>query len=218
MSELPRSKGRETRARILAVAEPAVLRQGFAGTSLDHLLKATDLTKGAFFHHFRGKADLARALVENYRENHLALFERFAAEADAASNDPLDATLEFLGRFEAFVEARTTPLAGCIYASYTHENRQFDPSIHAIVAEGLKRWMEIYETRFEEVLARYNPKVAVSAAELAEMIVAIIEGGLILSRSCDDPHFVARQSRQFRNYLALLFAGRDVRSRRPLSA
>ena len=33
------------------------------------------------------------------------------------------------------------------------------------------------------------------------MIVAIIEGGLVLSRSYDDPHFVARQSRQFRNYL-----------------
>src|SRR5882724_86179 len=100
MSAIPRLKGHATRARILAVAEPAVLRQGFAGTSLDHLLKATDLTEGAFFHHFRGKADLARALIENYRANHLALFERFAAEADAASSDPLDATLEFLGRFE----------------------------------------------------------------------------------------------------------------------
>jgi TetR/AcrR family transcriptional repressor of nem operon len=209
MSALPRSKGQETRARILAVAEPAVLRHGFAGTSLDHLLKATDLTKGAFFHHFRGKADLARALVENYRENHLVLFERFAAEADASSGDPLDATFDFLRRFEAFVEARTTPLAGCLYAAYTYENRQFDSSIHAIIAKGLKRWTELYETRFEKILTRYEPKVAVSAAELAEMIVAIIEGALILSRSYDDPHFVARQSRQFRNYLGLLFGDRS---------
>jgi TetR/AcrR family transcriptional repressor of nem operon len=212
MSAIPRLKGHATRARILAVAEPAVLRQGFAGTSLDHLLKATDLTKGAFFHHFRGKADLARALVENYRANHLALFERFAAEADRGSSDPLDATLNFLGRFEAFVEARTTPLAGCIYAAYTYENRQFDSSIHAIIAKGLKRWTELYEARFEKILARYEPKIEVSAAELAEMIVAIIEGGLILSRSYHDPHFVARQSRQFRNYLELLFGERAPRA------
>jgi TetR/AcrR family transcriptional repressor of nem operon len=209
------ARSSKTRARILAVAEPAVLRQGFAGTSLDHLLKAADLTKGAFFHHFRGKADLARALVENYRANHLALFERFAAEADTGPDDPLDATLEFLRRFEAFVEARTTPLAGCIYAAYTYENRQFDSSIHAIIAKGLKRWTELYEARFEKILTRYKPKIEVSAAELAEMIIAIIEGGLILSRSYDDPHFVARQSRQFRNYLGLLFSDREPRAAAP---
>jgi TetR/AcrR family transcriptional repressor of nem operon len=212
MTATPKTKGQATRARILAVAEPVVLRHGFAGTSLDHLLKATDLTKGAFFHHFRGKADLARALVENYRANHLALFERFAAEADASSDDPLEATLEFLRRFEAFVEARTTPLAGCIYAAYTYENRQFDPSIHAIIADGLKRWTALYAMRFDAILARYRPKIPVSAAELAEMIVAIVEGGLILSRSYGDPHLVARQSRQFRNYLGVLFSPPETRS------
>ena len=35
-------KGHATRARILAVAEPAVLRHGFAGTSLDHLWRMND--------------------------------------------------------------------------------------------------------------------------------------------------------------------------------
>ena len=203
-----RDQGRQTRERILTKAELLVLRQGFAGTSLDDLLKTADLTKGAFFHHFRGKADLALALVEHYQKNHSALFERFAAEADATSDDPLDATLSFLQRFEAFVEARTTPLAGCIFAAYTYESRQFDASVHAMIASSLKRWTALYEARFGAVLACYQPRIAVSAAELAEMIVSIVEGGLILSRSYDDAHFVARQSRQFRNYLGLLFADR----------
>lgn len=200
-----REQGRLTRERILSKAEPMVLRQGFAGTSLDDLLKTTDLTKGAFFHHFRGKADLARALVDHYRENHGALFERFAAEADASTDDPLDATLAFLQRFESFIKARTTPLAGCIFAAYTYESRQFDSSVHALIAASLRGWTSLYEARFSAVLARYQPKIAVSAIELAEMIVCIIEGGLILSRSYDDAHLVARQSRQFRNYLGLLF-------------
>ena len=87
------TKAAHTRERILAAAETIVLRQGFAGTPLDDILKATRLTKGAFFHHFKGKADLAAALVESYREVSSVRFERFAAEADAASDDPLDATL-----------------------------------------------------------------------------------------------------------------------------
>lgn len=189
-----------------------MLSGGFAGTSLDELLKTTELTKGAFFHHFRGKADLGRALVEHYRANHAALFERFAAEADASFDDPLDATLAFLRRFEAFIEARTTPLAGCIFAAYTCESRQFDSTVHALIADGLRHWTALYEARFGAVLACYQPKIAVSAADLAEMIVAIIEGGLILSRSYGDAHLVARQSRQFRNYLGLLFADRAPRA------
>jgi len=205
------AKGRVTRERILAAAQPMVLRQGFAGTSLDDLLKATSLTKGAFFHHFGGKAEFARALAEHYRGNHLALFEKFAAEADTASEDPLDATLAFLKSFEAFVEARTTPLAGCIYAAYAYQSRQFDSEVQTLVANGLKSWEALYEARFDAILARYKPKAPATAAELAEMIVAIVEGGLILSRSYGDAHLVARQSRQFRNYLGLLFADREPR-------
>lgn len=208
-----RERGQRTRERILSAAESLVLQRGFAGTPLDDILKASGLTKGAFFHHFRGKADLAAALIEHYRANHHALFERFAAEADANSGDPLDATLAFLRRFEAFVEARTTPLAGCIFAAYTHERRQFDASVHARIADGLKRWTALYEARFERILAAYRPKVEVTAAELAEMIVAVIEGGLILSRSYGDAHLVPRQSRQFRNYLRLLFADRTPRGK-----
>jgi TetR/AcrR family transcriptional repressor of nem operon len=203
----------QTAERILAAAEPLVLQQGFAGTSLDDILKATGLTKGAFFHHFKGKAGLARALVERYQRNHYSLFEHMAAEADARSKDPLDATLLFLRRFEDFIGAHAKPRSGCVFAAYTYEDAQFDGGLRAFVAESLKRWTALYEARFAAILTRYRPQIAISAAELAEMIVTIIEGGLILSRSFGDARLVARQARQFRNYLELLFA-----SRRPSSS
>lgn len=205
-------KGQQTRERILATAEPMVLSQGFAGTSLDDLVKATGLTKGAFFHHFKGKADLARALVERYAHNDYALFETLSSEADRRSDDPLDAVTLFLRLFESVIEGRREAPAGCVFAAYTHESSQFDPSIRAFIAESLKRWSAIYEARFGLVLACYRPKIAIKADELAEMIVAIIEGGFILSRSYGDAHLVARQSRQFRNYLELLFGDREAQS------
>ena len=205
-------KGQQTRERILATAEPMVLSQGFAGTSLDDLVKATGLTKGAFFHHFKGKADLAQALVERYAENDYELFERLASEADDRSNDPLESVIIFLRLFESVIEGRTEAPAGCVFAAYTYERRQFDPSVHAFIAKSLKRWSTLYEAKFGLVLACYRPKIAIKAEELAEMIVAIIEGGFILSRSYGDAHLVARQSRQFRNYLELLFGDREPQS------
>ena len=203
------TKGEQTRERILAAAEPLILTRGFVGTSLDDILQATGLTKGAFFNHFKGgKAELARALVERYAHNDHQLFERFAAEADAETDDPLEATFKFLRLFEEFIERLAEPLPGCVFAAYTYESQQFDPSIPAFIKESFRRWSALYEAKFAAVLARYTPARPVTARELAEMIMAIIEGGFIISRSYGDAGFIARQSRQFRQYLELLFAAR----------
>jgi len=204
-------KGAQTRERILATAEPMVLRQGFAGTSLDDLLKDIGLTKGAFFHHFRDKADFARALVERFAQKDLVLFDRLAAEAEAASDDPLEQTIEFLKLFERFIEELPEPLAGCVLAVYTYESLQFDRSIHTFVKQSFRHWSAQYEKKFEAVLARYTPTVPVNARDLAETIMSIIEGGFILSRSYNDPVIIARLARQFRQYFELLFAARVQR-------
>ena len=206
------AKGERTREKLLATAETLVLDRGFAATSLDDILTATGLTKGAFFHHFKGKADFADALAERYRKNHARLFDRLVAEADAEHDDPLAATLYLLRRFEQLIEAQAKPLPGCVFALYTQEGGHFDPSLRDRIADGLKRWAALYEAKFGAVLASYEPRIPVAAKELAEMIVAIIEGGLILSKSYGDAHLVARQSRQFRNYLELIFADRIPRA------
>jgi TetR/AcrR family transcriptional repressor of nem operon len=207
-------KGAQTRERILAAAEPMILQGGFAGTSLDDLLKATGLTKGAFFHHFRDKGDFARALVERYERNDYALFERFAAEAEASSDDPLEQTLIFLEKFERFIESLRDPVVGCVFASYTYESLQFDPSIHAFIAQSLRRWSALYEKKFEAVINRYKPAKPVTARELAETIMAVIEGGFVLARSYNDTLAVARAARQFRQYIELLFPSPAARKRK----
>jgi TetR/AcrR family transcriptional regulator, transcriptional repressor for nem operon len=202
------AKGEQTRERILAAAEPLVLTRGFVGTSLEDILQATGLTKGAFFNHFKGKAELARALVERYARNDYDLFAGFAAQADSQAADPLEATYIFLRLFETFIEQRAEPLAGCVFAAYTYESQQFDPAIPQFIERSFREWSAIYEAKFAAVLQRYAPRRPVTASALAEMIIAIIEGGFILSRSYNDAKLVARQSRQFRQYLELLFEQR----------
>jgi TetR/AcrR family transcriptional repressor of nem operon len=206
-------KGAQTRERILATAEPMILRQGFAGTSLDELLKVSGLTKGAFFHHFRDKGDFARALVERFAQKDLVLFDRLAEEAAAVSDDPLEQTLDFLKRFERFIENLPEPPGGCVLAVYTYESTQFDPSINAFVTQTFRRWSGQFERQFEALLARYTPAVPVSARDLAETIMSIIEGGFILSRSYNDPVTIARLTRQFRQYIELLFRPKAAKAK-----
>ena len=58
------AKGADTRATLIAVARDLFGAQGFADTSLDEVVAEAGVTKGALYHHFRGKEDLFAAVYE----------------------------------------------------------------------------------------------------------------------------------------------------------
>jgi TetR/AcrR family transcriptional repressor of nem operon len=212
------TKGELTRDRILEAAEELILKQGFAGTSIDDILKKTKLTKGAFFHHFKDKGELARELIERVAQHDYALFSGWDAEADASSEDPLERMFHFLKLFEEFIDKAPHTIVGCMFTAYTYESMHFDAAINRYVSEFIRRWTSIYERKFAAVMVRYKPVRPVKPLELSEMIVSLIEGGFVLARAHKDPIAVSRQSKHFREYLELLFdrPGLSARYDKPL--
>lgn len=198
-------KGAATRERVIEAAEALILQKGFAGTSLDDVLQATGLTKGAFFHHFRSKADLGRAVVERYARNDDALFRTWSVEADAASADPLERTMIFLESFERWLDGLGRPFSGCVFAAYTYERGQFSPEVMDFIRTRLNAWIRIYEEKLEALFAQRAPARPTSPRALAEMIVTLVEGGFVMANAMNDATWVQRQSRQYRDYLATLF-------------
>jgi AcrR family transcriptional regulator len=61
-------RGAETRRRIVAAAATAFAEHGYAGTSLNDVIRATGITKGGFYFHFASKAELALEVVQTKRE------------------------------------------------------------------------------------------------------------------------------------------------------
>ena len=47
------SRGEATRERVLATAEELILQKGFAGTSIDDIIRQAHITKGGIFLSFR---------------------------------------------------------------------------------------------------------------------------------------------------------------------
>ena len=83
--------GTATRARILDAAQALVLEQGFGGTSVDAVIESAGTTKGGFFHHFRSKQELARALVERYAAEDMALLDDLFDRAEQPEPRPAPA-------------------------------------------------------------------------------------------------------------------------------
>ncbi|WP_068111101.1 TetR/AcrR family transcriptional regulator [Tropicimonas marinistellae] len=199
-------RGELTREHILATAKRLIMENGFAGTSVDDILKAAEVSKGAFFHHFKSRADLASKLLRWHAAQDITMFRTLAAEAEATHDDPYDQLTRFLTDFETYISNPTEPSRGCMYAVFTYESEVFDEDVTSLVADTLREWSAIYIRKFQEVIDRYPPRRPVSAKQLSEMIVSLIEGGLVLQRAFGNTQITARQSEHFRAYLDLLFA------------
>lgn len=200
------SKGAKTRERILTESKGLILSRGFSGTSIEDILSATGLTKGAFFYHFKGKHELALALIERSWQADMELFEGFATRARELADDPLQAALIFVKLFEEVLEANRHDPLSCVFASYLYESDQFDDETLAFIKKGLEDWTGIYEDMFTPLFETREPRAEVTARELAEMLASIVEGGFILSRAQREGGVSIRTSKQFRQYLQLLFS------------
>jgi TetR/AcrR family transcriptional repressor of nem operon len=205
-------KGELAREKILTATKGLVMRKGFAGTSVDDILRETGISKGSFFHQFKSKSDLAEQLMHWYAEGDMKMFRDFMARAEAAHDDPMDQLMQFLTDFERYLCDPENPPRGCMYALYTYEDDHFENDVKGFVAETLHAWTAMYIRKFQEVIDLYPPVRPVTAKQLGEMIVSVIEGGLILQRAYGNIGMTARQSEQFRAYLELLFPGAEKRN------
>ena len=195
----------DTKTRIMDCAEALILEQGFAGTSVDAILERVCLTKGAFFHHFPSKQALAQALVERFAEADASLLETTMARAEHLSRDPAQQLLIFVGLLEERAAELAAPHPGCLFASYCYETQLFDEEIHGIINGSFLHWRERLAEKFRAAFEVRPPRMEADPGDLADMLNVVAEGAFILTRALKDPALVARQLRQYRNYLELLF-------------
>src|SRR5688500_7726330 len=92
--------GTATRERILTSAEQLVIENGYAATSVDQVIAASGSSKGAFFHHFDSKLDLARSLVERYATADIGQLDAATEHARGITEDPAGRVDAFLAYFE----------------------------------------------------------------------------------------------------------------------
>src|SRR5690349_5519205 len=57
------SKAAATRLNILQQAFALIYRKGYQSTSIDEIIATTEVTKGAFFYHFKTKEEMGLAII-----------------------------------------------------------------------------------------------------------------------------------------------------------
>lgn len=201
-------KGEATRQRILDTAQAMILSRGYAGTSLDALIKRLNLTKGAFFHHFDSKSDLARHLIERFSDDGVTLFQENLDRARRLSDDPLQQLLILVGLYAELFDGLTEPYPGCLLAAYVYEMQLFDDDLLPIINREFRMSRHELTALIDRIKRQYPPHADVDSVVLADMFMSTFEGAFVLSKSLHEPDITAQQLRLYKTLVESLFSPR----------
>lgn len=176
----------DTAAAVLAVARELAQQRGFHGFSYRDIAQAIGTTTTAVHYHFRSKDDLGTALVERYSEDFAAALD----ELDAAGATGF-------ARLEAYRAIYQSVIDGsrlCLCAMFAAESETLPEATRRALDAFFDlnvRWLAAVVTR-----GRADGTVAEGppASDVAETIVAGLEGAMLLAWSRRDATWFARVS------------------------
>lgn len=202
------ARGQATRERILEITEASVLAKGFGATSIEEVIAEAGITKSGFFYHFRDKNELARVLLQRYMERDDALLDDVFTRGRELGDDPLQGFLIGLKLLAEAMADLPNGHPGCLVATYAYQERLFDRDVRRLYQEIILHWRARFCALFEEIHEQYAPREAVDLDALADMVSAVIEGGLVLGKAAGDPGILPAQLLLLRTYIKLLFQDR----------
>ena len=196
----------DTRQRILDVAQDSVLAKGFDATSIEEIVAGAEITKSGFFYHFRDKNALAHALIERHIEVEDALFDGLFERAAELSDDPLQRALIGLKLLAELNEDMPGGHPGCLVATAAYQDRLFDAQVRQANRKAVLGWRRRFRAMFDDIAQSYAPCEPVELDALADMVSAVIEGGIVIARALEEPSATSQQVMLLRSYVKLLFS------------
>lgn len=183
--------------------------QGYSATTVDDICRAAGFTKGAFFHHFKSKEDLAVAAAAHF--SHMA--ERlFGAAPYHKAADPLDRLLGYID-FRAAIIAGPIPEFTCLLGTMVQEAYDTHPAIRRACDTYIGAHAMGLAKDIEAAKALYAPESTWSAESLALYTQSVLQGAFILAKAKGGPEVARACVAHLRRYVELLFqrpAGRKV--------
>lgn len=198
---VPKSSRSSTKDKILVAAMNVIRAQGYAATTVDDLCQEAGVTKGAFFHHFESKEDLAVAAAQYWSEVTGSLFARASYHG---IQDPLDRLLGYV-EFRKQLLRGDVPEFTCLVGTMVQEAYGSNPAIREACQKSIFGHAETLVSVIDQAKTHYSPKAAWSSQHLALHIQAVIQGSFIVAKAGNDSYLAAESLDHLYRYIQLLF-------------
>ena len=193
LAEGPKRKLLDAALRVIRV-------QGYAGSSVDDICREAGVTKGSFFHHFKGKDHLAIAATEHWTGVTGNLFESAPFRRVA---DPRERVLAYID-FRASLIQGDLPDFTCLLGTMVQETYSTHPDIRDACSRAILFHARTVEADLIEAKRLYASKAKWQPLDVALFAQAAIQGAFILAKAQHDPAAARRAIAHLHQYVAWL--------------
>jgi TetR/AcrR family transcriptional regulator, transcriptional repressor for nem operon len=197
----------DARTRLLDAALQVIRTQGYSATTVDDLCRTAGATKGAFFHHFKSKDELAIAATAHFAAMAKGLFARAPYRLFA---DPLDRVLGYID-FRIAIMDGPIPDFTCLLGTMVQETYETHPAIREACETYIAAHAAEVAKDIAAAKALYAPDASWEAESLAFHTQAVLQGAYVLAKA-QNGNAIARDCvAHLRRYIELLFHRSDQR-------
>lgn len=187
-----------TRGKILKAAFEEFYKNGFQGGSLNRIVDEAGTTKGALFHHFKGKRDLGYAVVREVIHPH---HKQQWFDPLAHSTDPIT-DLKRVFRQCAKREIATGGLVnGCPLNNLAQEMSPLDEKFRKSLEKIYLEWRETVAAAFARGIKAGKVRKDVSPQKVAAFLVAAQAGMAGTAKNAQDEALLLQTGQALFDYL-----------------
>src|SRR5215203_2256278 len=173
-----------TRERLVAAAFEEIHRHGYQGAGLDTILATAGVTKGALYHHFADKAELAHAVIDEVIRG--LTLQRWTGPLASYEDDPISGIELVLDIVAAeFCDPGFAEMVelGCPLNNLAQEMSPLDERFRRRIAVVFETWIESFAQALERGRADGTVRRDVDARKVATFVVSSIEGSFGLAKT-----------------------------------
>lgn len=175
-----KKEGTTTKARIVEASAELIHVNGVFATSVDQVLRASGTGKSQFYYHFESKEALVHEVLRFQLSRYIAAQEPFIENLDSWKG--IKEWLTALGD----QHERRELLGGCPIGSLAAEMADRDEALRRELAESFAQWESYLVKGLRSLKARGLLSSRAEPADLADSVMAAIQGGYLLATTRKD--------------------------------
>lgn len=191
----------QTRRRILEAAFIEMYRNGFQGMRLDEVTAASELTKGALYHHFPNKQALGYAVVEEVIR---PMMESIWVQPLQQATDPLQGLLDVI---EHMPEAKPSEMMlqyGCPLNNLAQEMSPLDEGFRRRIDQVFNIWHQVISDALLAARSKGIIRADIDCEDTATFVMAALEGCIGIAKNAQSVDRLMACNRGLMQYLLSL--------------
>ena len=184
-------KSEKTRQLIIEKSAALFNQKGYAGTSIQDIMKATGLTKGGIYGNFKKESGDKKGVKEEIAVASFIHAVKVVNKEVQKRTFVIENSIDKLKAVVYFYKERVMnpPIeGGCPILNTSIDVDDTQPALKKKVVKAVQYWKERIIKTLEKGIANGQIRNNVNAEEFATLFIGTLEGGLMMSRIFQDNH------------------------------